>query len=375
MKCPKLFLPFWLSAVVSLSVASVTAAPVRQSDEDVNKPEFRTRPGLHPDEHLLFNGWGVTPAGEQVSMSDLALKLVVAPDGKRLLAVHGGFNKHGVTIFDIATQKETQFLPLAESWNGLAFSRDGKQFFVSGGDSGQIHVFKYTDGKAVFDRSVSPVHKASDTFLAGVAVHPETGKLYVCNEGNDEVWVLEPQTLALEATIPVGQHPHSCVIGADRRHLYVSDWGSRSVSVVDTKTARRVKSINVGIRPNDMAIARDGRLFVACSGDNTIHVIETTAVESSEDAASPTRRLPEGTREIISTSLYLDSPEGSTPDGVAVSPDSHTLFVANADNNCVAVVDISNSNSEGARRFRESVSMVDGFIPVGWYPSAVAVTH
>jgi YVTN family beta-propeller protein len=299
---------------------------------------------------------------------------VVAPDGKRLFAVHGGFNEEGVTVFDIATQKETQFLPLAESWNGLAFSRDGKQFFVSGGDSGQIHVFNYAEGKAVFDRSVSPAHEAGDAFLAGIAVHPTTGKLYVCNEGNDEVWVLNPQTLALEVAIPVGQHPHSCVMGADHRHLYVSDWGSRSVSVVDTETARRVKSINVGIRPNDMALARDGRLFVACSGDNTIHVIETAAVERSEDAASPTRRLPEGTREIISTSLYLDSPEGSTPDGVAVSPDGHTLFVANADNNCVAVVDISNSNSEGARRFRESVSVVEGFIPVGWYPSAVAVS-
>ena len=60
--------------------------------------------------------------------------------------------------------------------------------------------------------------------------------------------------------------------------------------------------------------------------------------------------MPEGTREIISTSLYPDSPEGSTPDGVAVSPDGRTLFVANADNNCVMVVDISNSTTEGARQ-------------------------
>lgn len=350
------------------------AAPVRQADEDVNSAELRSRPGLRPDKHLLFNGWGVTPAGEQVSMSDLALKLVVAPDGKRLLAVHGGFNEHGVTVFDIATRKETQFLPLKESWNGLAFSRDGKQFFVSGGDSRQIHVFNYADGKASFVRSVSPSKEAGEVFLAGIAIQPDTGKLYVCNEANDEVWVLNPQSLALEATIPVGEHPHSCVIGADRRNLYVSNWGSRSVSVVDTKKARRVQSIKVGLRPNDMALSRDGRLFVACAGDNTVHVIQTKAVESAEAEASPTRRPPEAAREIISTALYLDSPEGSTPDGVAVSPDGRTLFVANADNNSVAVVDISNSISEGARKNRESVSVVEGFIPVGWYPSAVAVS-
>jgi YVTN family beta-propeller protein len=377
MKCVKSFLPFGLLLFVSLSGinSSVTAAnPVRQPDEDVNSPEVRTRAGLRPDEHLLFNGWGVTPAGEQVSTTDLALKLVVAPDGKRLFAVHGGFNQHGVTVFDIATKKETQFLPLKKSWNGLAFSRDGKQFFVSGGDSGQIHVFKYSDGQASFDRSVSPSRAAGDVFLAGIAVQPDTGKLYVCNEANDEIWVLNPQTLALETTIPVGEHPHSCILGADRRNLYVSDWGSRSVSVVDTKKARRVKSIKVGLRPNDMALAPDGRLFVACAGDNTVHVIPTRTVEQSEVEASPTRRISEAAREIISTSIYLNSPEGSTPDAVAVSPDGRTLFIANADNNCVAVVDISNSISEGARKFRESVSVVEGFIPVGWYPSAVAVS-
>ncbi len=350
------------------------AATVRQSDEDVNSPALRNRPGLHPDEHLLFNGWGVTPAGEQVPVSDLALKLVVAPDGKHLFAVHGGFNQHGLTVFDLATRKETQFLPLNKSWNGLAFSHDGGQCFVSGGDSGKIHVFKYTDGKASFDRSVSPSNDVSDVFLAGIAVQPDTGKLYVCNEANDEIWVLNPQSLALEATIPVGQHPHTCILGADCRYLYVSDWGSRSVSVVDTVKARRVQTIKVGLRPNDMALSRDGRLFVACAGDNTVHVIETKALESPEAEASPTRRVPEGTREIISTSLYPDSPEGSTPDAVAVSPDGRTLFVANADNNSVAVVDISNSLSEDARRNRESVSVVEGFIPVGWYPSAVAVS-
>src|SRR5207245_4904068 len=78
--------------------------------------------------------------------------------------------------------------------------------------------------------------------------------------------------------------------------------------------------------------------------------------------------------EISSTSLYPQSPEGSTPVGVAVSPDGKTLFVANADNNSVVVVDISNTISEEARRNRESVSVIEGFIPVGWYPTAVSVS-
>ncbi len=377
MQSKNLMRAFWLPTALVIAAAVGAAAgtePVRGPDEDVNNAALRARQGLQPNEHLLFNGWGVTPAGQHVTMSDLALKLVVAPDGKRLLAAHGGFNQHGLTVVDIATRNQTQFLRLSRSWNGLAFSRDGKQVFVSGGGSGEVHVFNYADGAAKFDRSVKPDSEAQEVFLAGIAVHPATGKLYVCNEGNDEVWVLDPASLALERTIRVGPHPHSCVMGADRQHLYVSNWGGRSVSIVDTEKGRRARDIAVGLRPNDMALAPDGRLFVACAGDNTVHVIQTRTTEKAEAEASPTRRLPEGTREIISTSLYPDSPEGSTPDAVAVSPDGRTLFVANADNNCVVVVDISNSISEEAQRHRESVSVVEGFIPVGWYPSALAVS-
>jgi len=349
--------------------------PVRQPDEDVNSPALRERQGLRPNTNLLFNGWGVSPAGEQTLVSDLALKMVVAPDQKRVVAVHGGFNEHGVTLLDLGTRKQTQFLPLKEAWNGLAFSRDGHRFFVSGGDSGQIHIFTYTNGVAAFDRSVKPEAGAETVFLASIAVHPVTGKLFACNEGNHEIWVLDPATMAVEARIPVGLHPHSCVMGADRRHLYVSNWGSRSVTVVDTQQLRRVRDISVGSRPNDMTMAPDGRLFVACAGDNTVHVIQTRTVEAPEAAASPARRIPEGTREIIATSLYPDAPEGSAPDAVAVSPDGRTLFVANADNNNVMVVDISNSiTPEEGRPKDESVSVVEGFIPVGWYPSALVVS-
>ena len=373
MRPAKLLFSFWTLVFVVARSAS-GAEPIRAPDEDVNADQLRGRAGLHPNQNLLFNGWGVTPAGEHATMSDLALKLVVAPDRKRLLAVHGGFNQHGLTLFDLATRKQTQFLPLTKSWNGLAFSRDGKQIFVSGGGSGEVSLFNYASGAAEFVRSVKPNDEAADVFLAGLAVHPRSGKVYVCNEGNDEVWVLNPGSLALEATVRVGPHPHSCLMGADARHLYVSDWGGRTVSVVDTEQARRVREMPVGLRPNDMALSPDGRLFVACAGDNTVHVIQTRALETAEPEASPARRIPEGTREVISTSLYPDSPEGSTPDAVAVSPDGKTLFVANADNNAVMVVDISNSTSEGARRNGESVSVVEGFIPVGWYPSALAVS-
>ena len=347
-----------------LAVAAEGPGPVRQPADNVNNAALRESPGLRPNEHLLFNGWGITPVGQHVVLSDMPLKLIVSPDGKFLLAVSGGYNGTGLTILNTEEKKVVQFVPLKKSWNGLAFSKDGKRLLVSGGGSGLIHVFKYEKGTATAEPPVRPVPGSKDAFIASIVVHPVTGKVYVCNEGEHEILVLNEQTLALEAQIPVGQHPHTCVLGAGNINLYVSNWGSRSVSIVDTKTGRRLQDVPVGLRPNDMTLGRDGRLFVACSGDNTVHVIDTKLVEKVTAEASLTRRPSEAAREIISTSLYPDSPEGSAPDAVTVSPDGKTLFVANADNNNVAVVNIADVKE----------SRIEGFLPVGWYPTALATS-
>ncbi len=348
-----------LEALLAFSLVTLNSQPPGRAAEMAEVPGGSSAFGTN----RLFNGWGLTPAGQPVEATDLMLHLVVAPDGKTLAGVNGGFNRRGLTLYDLETRKVRQFVPIDETWNGVAFSKDGKALYVGGAGSGVVYSFKYQDGIATNKTTVKLESNAS-LFVAGLAVHPKTGKVYACNEANQEVLVLSPETLAVEARIPVGQHPHSCIFGGDKRHLYVSNWGNRSVTVVDTVSNQRVLDIPVGIRPNDMALSRDGRLFVACAGDNTVHVIQTGVVEKEEEGPSPTKRPPQEAREIIATSLYPDSPEGSTPDAVAVSPDGKSLYVANADNNCVMVGDITDPKA----------TLVKGFIPTGWYPSAVAVS-
>jgi YVTN family beta-propeller protein len=214
----------------------------------------------------------------------------------------------------------TQFLPLPKVWNGLAFSKDGHRIFVSGGESGMIHVFNYADGKATPADPVKPAPDAAATVLGSIAVHPTTGRLYVCNEGNHEVWVLNPDTLALETRIAAGQHPHSCVMGADNRHLYVSNWGSRSISLIDTETHRRVRDFTVGLRPNDLALRRI-RLFVAC-GATTRSMSFRPGRGGKGCCQSRAPALGQNARDHL-TSLYPQSPEGNARRGPV--PDGRTF--------------------------------------------------
>src|SRR5262249_53673998 len=151
-------------------------------------------------------------------------------------------------------------------------------------------------------------------------------------------------------TAHVGLRPYDVALDRHGRRLYVSDWAARAVLVVDPAELRVVARIPVGEHPNQIAAhPKDDRLFVACASSNCVSVIDTVRGVVVET---------------IATALFPRAPEGSTPDALAVSPDGRTLYVANADNNSVAVVDVS----------REGRSQVKGFIPTGWYPTAVAVT-
>jgi len=151
------------------------------------------------------------------------------------------------------------------------------------------------------------------------------------------------------SSIPIGAKPYACAISADERTAYVSHWGGDSVAVIDLATARVVKNIKVQDHPNDLVLTSSGaRLFVANGNRNTVSVIDTRKAEVIEQ---------------IDVALVPKSPLGSTPNALALSSDEKTLFVANADNNCLAVIDIAQGKGSVPR----------GFIPTGWYPTAIGV--
>jgi YVTN family beta-propeller protein len=325
---------------------------------------------------LLPNGWRLTPAGEQIPLTDLPLNILVSADSKYAVAATSGYNAHELTAVELATGKKADVQEVRQSWFGLASDPKTGRLWWSGGGEGQLHPFTWRDGKLQAGPPLSAKPAAeknakSDTpegFRTGVCYDAAANALYsltiLAKGGNKSFAWGEASTdnksggaitrIPLDAaekplTVTCGVRPYD-VVKARNNLLYVSDWAARSVLVIDPETLRTIGRIPVGEHPNQMALhPEDGRLFVACASSNQVSVIDTGA----------------GTvQETIFTALFPQSPEGSTPDALCIAADGETLFVANADNNCIAVIDI-----ESPRR-----SQVKGFIPTGWYPTSVAVT-
>jgi DNA-binding beta-propeller fold protein YncE len=90
------------------------------------------------------------------------------------------------------------------------------------------------------------------------------------------------------------------------------------------------------------------RLFVAAANTNNVYSV---GVSSSGDL-----RAIE-TINVASTPMH---PLGMTPSALAMSPDQKRLYVVCSDANALAVADIT-----------EGRTHVLGFVPTGWYPTAV----
>src|SRR5467141_2688177 len=154
------------------------------------------------------------------------------------------------------------------------------------------------------------------------------------------------------------------VLGSGKNaRAYVSCWNDSSVAVVPLDGKSVMRSFIGGDRhPTAMMANAEGtRLFVANSDADSVSVIDTATDQEIERIDV---RLAEGAL------------PGASPEGLALSDDEQTLYVANAHSNAVAVVLLSDkvrSPKKADKMVSVPKSKVLGFIPTGQYPSAVAV--
>jgi len=319
----------------------------------------------------------------------------LSPDGKSLLVLTSGYNREGqqklseyVFIFDVTLYppRQVQAVPVPNSFCGLAWNPDGKEFYVSGGVDDRIYVFAQHDsagfvraasitlghrhGNGLLSNAPAPFDKdAPKPMTAGIAVNNSGTTALVANLYNDSISVIDVKTRKKTAEldlrpgvqdksktgIPGGEYPYWIVIQGDTK-AYISSPRDREIVVVQIGQAPTITGrIKVNGQPNRMILSRSqDSLFVALDNTDSVAVIRTEndRVASTFNVTAPPSMLPTG-----------NLPRGSNPNSLALSPDERTLFVTNGGTNSVAVVALQTSGS----------GLVTGMIPTGWYPNSVSV--
>jgi YVTN family beta-propeller protein len=297
---------------------------------------------------LLPNGWKLSPAGTSLPLGDLPLNIQLSSSGKLLAVTNNGQSTQSVQLIDPVNEKLLDEKVVGKSWYGLAFSHDEKTLYASGGNDNWIMAFAIQNNK---------IGKA-DTIKLGLP----WPKNKICatgiavNKSNTILYTVTKEDSSLYIIDANTRKVRSKIkLAAEAYSCILSpDEKQLYISIwgggqvtVYNTATRTLSSIKAGSHPNELLLNKKGTWLFVAN--------------ANDNSVSIINTVTRKTAEVISTTLYPTQLTGSTTNGLALSADEKTLYIANADNNCLAVFDVTKPGDSKSR----------GFIPVGWYPTNV----
>ena len=222
-----------------------------------------------------------------------------------------------------------------------------------------------------FDKTVSVIDTGTGAVVStvpvagsatGVAVNADGSRAYVTLKGAAKVAVINTATNKVLTTISTGAGPEAVAVSPNGSRVYVSNTGGSTVSVIDAATNKVVASVTVGSQPTGLAVSANGsRLYVTTKATDQVAVVDTatnkvlTKVAVGDAPVDVAVRTGDGRAYVVNsagsvsvvntaTNTVVGSPiaVGVQPTGVAVSGDGTRVYVANGDDT-VSVIDTASN--------------------------------
>ncbi len=267
------------------------------------------------------------------------------------------------------------------SYTGLVFSPDGQRIYLSN-VNGSIKVFRVDENgfvTALRGIVLPPANapRRRDEIPSGLAISPDGTRLYVCGNLSNRLFEMDTKSGKILRTIDVGAVPYDVVLAHGK--AFVSNWAGRrpgpgdtkgpagrgtevrvdpvryiasegSVSIVDLTSGEVAQEILVGLHASGLCVSPDSKFLIcANAGDDTLSVIDMA-------------------KEVVIETIWAKSKPsdlfGASPNSVTFESTGKKLLVANGSQNAVAVIRFRPGSERG--------STLEGLIPVGWFPGAIA---
>lgn len=187
------------------------------------------------------------------------------------------------------------------------------------------------------------------------------GILLVGNKGEDSLSFVDLATGRERGRSPTGRMPHEIAVSPDGRQAAVVSYGGKSIDIFDVASGARARTIDLAPNegPHGLAWLADGRLVATTERSRTLTIVDTkrgdsvSAVATGQEgthmaAVSPdgrrafTANIPAGTVTVIDLAAgrkLRDVAVGGQPEGIALSPDGRTLWVADLEGERVQAFD------------------------------------
>ena len=220
---------------------------------------------------ILPNGRKVTPAGQTVQIGMNPLGSILTPDGKYLITSNDDERDGGMTSLQSAVNiggyslsvlrtsdmsVVSQIATAGPVYIGLQVKGSGPYtLYASAGPSQSVKTFSITDAGAISTGpaiTILPILPKNQNYVSNYTVAP--GSQASIPGGNGTVY--RPSgysTGGAKITFPAGS-----ALSPDGRYLYVACNGDNSLAVIDTTTNTVIKQVPVGYFPYGVSVSRDG---------------------------------------------------------------------------------------------------------------------
>ncbi|WP_433965580.1 bifunctional YncE family protein/alkaline phosphatase family protein [Tunturiibacter gelidiferens] len=357
--------------------------------------------------------------GSPQRLNGLPMSMAISPDQRFVVTVNAGYGtfesgyKQSLAALDTQTgvvedfpDDRTSVKARQTLYSGLAFSRDGRHVYASmgsetdplgteKGDTGSgVVVYGFNAGKISQERMIKiPLQQlaagrktmligstAGDKgvpFPAAIAVvgSSSSEKLLVADNLSDDVLLIDPASGAILTRFDLSEndavpstYPVALSVSKDETRAFVALWNASEVVELDLKTGVVGRKLAL-LKPESSTAAGTHPCALQMSGDGrTMYV---ALANRDAVAAVNVDRGQFAVRGYFDTRLPHQTYFGAEPEALALSPDGSRLYVANAITDAIAVLDTRKLSAKVAK-----VGMVEplGFVPTEWMPMSIGLT-
>jgi DNA-binding beta-propeller fold protein YncE len=357
--------------------------------------------------------------GSPQRLNSLPMSMAVSPDGRYVVTVNAGYGTfesgymQSLAVVDTQTGLVADFpdsrtlLGAKQTlFSGLAFSRDGRHVYASMGSTTDpvgdgpdktgngVVVYGFRDGKIEQERMIRiPLQQLATgrktklvggvegdkgvPFPAAIAVVRGSGaeKLLVADNLSDDVVLIDASSGVIERRFDLAEndavpstYPVALAVSKDGARAFVALWNASEVVELDLKkgtVGRKLallkpqSAIAPGTHPCALEVTADGRTMY-------VALANRDAVAAIDLGGGQFK-----VRGYFDTRLPGQTYFGAEPEALALNADGTRLYVGNAITDAIAVMDTRKLTEKAAKQ-----GMVEpmGFVPTEWMPMAMGVS-
>ena len=356
--------------------------------------------------------------GHPQRLNSLPMSMAVSPDRRYVVTVNAGYGtfesqyEQSLAVLDTQTGTLADFpdartverLAKQTLYSGLAFGRDGSHLYASMGSTSDplgdgkdntgsgVVVYSFAAGKLAPERFIHlPLQQLAPgrktrilgdvegdkgvPFPAAIAVVGVAGseKLLVADNLSDDVLLLDATSGVIENRFDLsesnavpGTYPEALAVSKTGERAYVALWNASEIVELDLAkgtVSRKLallkpsSAVAPGTHPCALEFSPDGKVLY-------VALANRDAVAAVNVAAGQF-----SVKGYFDTRLPGQSYFGAEPEALAVNADGSRLYVANAISDAVAVIDTTKLTLKSAKQ-----GMVEpiGFVPTEWMPMSMA---